>query len=249
VVDDTCDGVIEAQLTVGGSRFVATTRVLSGVPDYAPDRRPFVSFASDLADRDLPPLEVDKKTQAETSAEIADLFTRVFETLSLLNLDANRYKAVEVNMNDPPPPNYPGLPQLDERTMTREDKPYVDLTPDLLDSRKVAQESVGVPFEPLPYSAVARMAHAPLTDTDSLLNYLRTHKDHVRRLIRPPYGRLAQIAVAPGVVPNPEFRDPRVARDGLHDMRMPPYMRDSDENALSLNWRDYDALMRLLDLL
>jgi hypothetical protein len=50
-------------------------------------------------------------------------------------------------------------------------------------------------------------------------------------------------------VPDPHFRDPRVARDGLHDMRMPPYMRDSDENALSLNWRDYDALMRLLDLL
>ena len=32
-------------------------------------------------------------------------------------------------------------------------------------------------------------------------------------------------------------------------MRMPPYMRDSDENPLSLNWRDYDRLMKFLDLL
>ncbi len=249
VVDDTCDGIIEAQLVVAGQRFVARARVLSGVPDYAPDRRPFVSFAGDLADRDLPPVEVDKTTQDETSAEVADLFARVFETASLLNLDANRYKAVEVNMNDPPPPNYPGLPQIDERTMTRKDEPYVDLTPDLLDSQKVAQASDGVPFEPLPYAAVARMAHAPLTDADSLIDFLRTHKEHVQRLIRPPYGRFAQFAEAPGVVPDPRFRDPRVSRDGLHDMRMPPYMRDSDENALSLNWRDYDTLMKLLDLL
>ncbi len=32
-------------------------------------------------------------------------------------------------------------------------------------------------------------------------------------------------------------------------MRMPPYMRDSDENPLSLSWLQYDTLMRLVDLL
>jgi hypothetical protein len=40
-----------------------------------------------------------------------------------------------------------------------------------------------------------------------------------------------------------------VSRDGLHDMRMPPFMRDSDENPLALTWRDYDALMRFVKLL
>ena len=32
-------------------------------------------------------------------------------------------------------------------------------------------------------------------------------------------------------------------------MRMPPFMRDSDENPLSLTWREYDMLMRFIDLL
>jgi hypothetical protein len=248
VVDDTCDGIIEAQLIVGAERFTATARVLSGVPDYAPDRRPFVSFAGDLADRELPPLTVDRDTLSDARAEIADLFMRVFETSSLLNLDATRYKGIESNINDPPPPNYPGLPQIDERTMTREDEPFVDLTPALINSPAIRQESVGGPYEPLPYSAVARAAHAPLTDVDSLIDFLRTHKEHVQRLIRPPYGRFAQFAEAPDVVPNSRFRDPRVSRDGLHDMRMPPYMRDSDENSLSLSWRDHDELMKLLEL-
>jgi hypothetical protein len=249
VVDDTCDGIISAQLVVGGARFVATARVLSGVPDYAPDRRPFVSFAGDLADRQLPRVEISKETLDDTSAEIVDLFARVFETAGLTNLDSTRYKAVLINTNVPPWPNYRGLPQIDERMMTREDKPYVDLIPVLLDSAEVAQQSEGVPFDPLPYSDVAKAAHAPLTDLDSLRDFLRTHKAHVKRLIRPPYGRFSQFEEAPGVTPNPDFRDPRVSRDMLHDMRMPPFMRDSDENPLSLNWREYDALMRFIDLL
>jgi hypothetical protein len=82
-----------------------------------------------------------------------------------------------------------------------------------------------------------------------LRDFLRTKAEHVKRLIRPPYGRFAQLKDAPDVVPDPHFRDARVARDSLHDMRMPPFMRDSDENPLSLTWRDYDALMRYIDLL
>ncbi|MEN3350173.1 MAG: hypothetical protein V7632_3808 [Bradyrhizobium sp.] len=249
VVDDTCDGIIAAELVVRGVRFVATARVLSGVPDFAPDRRPFVSLAGDLADRELPPVEISKATREETSAEIADLFARVFETATLMNLDAERYKAIMVNINDPPPPNYPGLPQIDKRMMTKDDVPYVDLVPVELGSDEVKQESDGVPFRPLPYSDVAKVAHAPLTDQISLLDFLRTRKDHVERLVRPPYGRFWQFESAPGKVPDPKFRDSRVSRDGLHDMRMPPFMRDSDENPLALTWRDYDALMRFVKLL
>jgi hypothetical protein len=249
VVDDTCDGILTAQLVVSGQRFAATARVLSGVPDFAPDRRPFVSLAADLADRELQPVEVSEKTLEDTTEEIADLFARIFETGGLMNLDAMRYKAIQININDPPPPNYPGLPQIDERMMTKDDVPYVDLIPDELDSDKVAQQSVGVRFEPLSYSRVARVAHAPLTDLISLRDFLRTRKDHVKRLVRPPYGRFSQLAEAPMKTPNADFRDPRVSRDGLHDMRMPPFMRDSDENPLSLTWRDYYTLMRFIDLL
>ena len=41
----------------------------------------------------------------------------------------------------------------------------------------------------------------------------------------------------------PRERDPRVARDRRQDMRMPPYMRDSDGTALSLTWRQYHAVI------
>jgi hypothetical protein len=249
VVDDTCDGIITAQLVVGGQRFVATARILSGVPDFAPDRRPFVSLAGDLADRELPPAEVSSENLEDATAEIVDLFARIFETAGLMNLDAMRYKAIMININDPPPPNYEGLPKIDDKMMTREDTPYVDLIPVELNSDKVAQGSDGVRLEPLPYTEVVKVAHAPLTDLVTLRDFLRTHKEHVIRLVRPPYGRFSQLAEKPDVVPNKAFRDARVSRDSLHDMRMPPFMRDSDENPLSLAWRDYDMLMKFIDLL
>jgi hypothetical protein len=44
-----------------------------------------------------------------------------------------------------------------------------------------------------------------------------------------------------------DFRDPRRLRDTLHDMRMPPYLRDSDSNPMSLTWRQYRALLGLLE--
>jgi hypothetical protein len=40
-----------------------------------------------------------------------------------------------------------------------------------------------------------------------------------------------------------------VLRDIMEDMRMPPYMRDSDETPLSLSWRQHRLLMAFLDYL
>jgi hypothetical protein len=48
--------------------------------------------------------------------------------------------------------------------------------------------------------------------------------------------------------PHQQFRDPRVERDGFHDMRMPPYMRDSDQNSLSITYRQYAAILELMAL-
>lgn len=242
VVDDTCDGTIEAQLVVDGQRLRAMARVFTAPPDFSPDRRPFLSLADDLADRDLPPPVVDEASLEATEEEIADLFQRVFELATQMNLDLERMRAIGGSGGV----NYPGLPQIDYRSMTKDDAPYVDLVPTLLDSSKEGAQSVGVPHDPLPYTTVARAAHAPLTDVDTLLDFLRTRREHVQRLVRPPFGRLRQFAETPGPVPNPDFRDPRVVRDTLQDMRMPPYMRDSDENPLSLTWRQYDLLMQLV---
>lgn len=243
VVDDLCDGILEAQVVLRGRRFVANARVFSANPDYSPDTRPFFSFADDLADRELPEPEVDDASLEDAEAEIADLFQRVFETASQMNLDVVRARALEPFDDG----RFSGLPKTDGRSMTAEDEPYVNLVPTLLAESTTGEISKAVPNDPLPYSLVAERAHARLTSIEKLLDLLLTRPDHVRRLIRPPFGRFRQLVAAPPETPDPSFRDPRVTRDTQQDMRMPPYMRDSDENPLSLTWRQYHLLMKFLD--
>ncbi len=237
VVDDSCDGIIEAQVVIGGVRHVATARVLSSCPDFAPDRRPLVSLADDLADRDEGPVVVDEsdKTIEMTQEEIADLFARAFETASLINLDSNRYRAIKENASDAR-----DHPQVNSESMTAKDKPYADLTANLFPSAPDPRDGN------LPYSDAAHFRHGELCDIETLLDFLSQHADQVKRLIRPPFGRFEQLAGNRGSKPNPDFRDPRVDRDQQHDMRMPPYMRDSDTAPLSLTVRQYDALMALV---
>jgi hypothetical protein len=242
VVDDTCDGVIEAHLVVEGTRWDSYARVTASPPDYAPDRRPFISVADDLADRDLPEAAVSEQTLDVTEEEIADLFNRVFETATQINLDAERYRGVEKQ----PSNRFP--PKTDLSSMTRRDAPYADLATTMVTDAD-AVEGDAPPNARLPYTDMAKVAHASLTDIYELLDFLATRAGHVRQLVRPPFGRFGQFVVAPGKQPNPQFRDPRVDRDTMHDMRMPPYMRDSDCNPLSLTWRQYQTLMKLLNLL
>jgi hypothetical protein len=229
--------------------------VTGSSPDFAPDRRPFFSFADDLADRDLPPLEpVNAQTVVVTEEEVADLFERALETARMASLDGTRYHGIANNQSDPPPQNFPDLPQMDARSMSKGDVPdnWQQPFPDELianDTFPPVQDSRTTREQPLPYSDVAKEAHEPLADIDALIDFLQTRGDFVRRLIRPPWGRVRQLDADPGFQPNPAFRDPRVPRDQLHDMRMPPYMRDSDENALSLNWRQYSELLALVDYL
>jgi hypothetical protein len=239
VVDDTCDGIIEAQVVVRGQRFSATARVFSSCPDFAPDRRPFQSFADDLADRDFGPVEDE-----DLENEICHLFTRVFETASMVNLDATRNHAILENSLFHVP-NPPYLPKIDDKTMTEKD-PYADLT-----AKKFPYppSGYGSPHDRLPYTNVARDAHTPLADWNTLIELLQSRREHVERIVRPPFARVRQLNDKPASEPNPSFRDPRVPRDTVQDMRMPPYMRDSDENPLSITHRQYDALIRLLQQL
>ncbi len=242
MVDDTCDGVIEAHLVVEGARWSAYARVTASPPDYAPDRRPFNSVADDLADRDLPETTVSEQTLDVTEEEIADLFNRVFETATQINLDAERYRGVAKQ------PSHKFPPKTDLMSMTGSDRPYADLATTLITDAD-AVEGNEPPNARLPYTEMAKVAHASLTDIYDLLDFMATRAGHVRQLVRPPFGRFGQFAVTPGEQPNPQFRDPRVERDTMHDMRMPPYMRDSDCNPLSLTWRQYQTLMKLVDLL
>jgi len=243
VVDDTCDGVLQAEVIVRGKRFVATARVLSACPDFAPDRRPFFSFADDLADRDLDPAASDGDALPDAESEIADLFERVFETVSLMNVDATRLHGIYEN-DGTPTANYDGLPRIDDKTMTAEETPgFVNLIPDLLNVQGQPPNA----DDRLPYTAVAQRAHADLADIEILLDFLRSNRERVKRLLRPPFGRFRELIPDPEPKPQPDFRDPRVVRDTQQDMRMPPYLRDSDQTPLSLTWRQYHAVMALLE--
>src|SRR5262249_55453945 len=242
VVDDTCDGILEADVVLGGQHFHASARVLTCPPDFSPDRRPLVSLADDFADRDLPPLEVDKHDLAEK--EIADLFQRVFELVSQFNLDLERLRGINSSEDN----RWPDLPKVGPKSMTKDDK-LVDKTAVLIDEAVPATPSVDTRHDPLPYTLAAQHVHAALASVGALLDFLYINRERVKDLLRPPFGHVGQMNPSLGPTPDPKFRDPRVERDTMGDMRMPPYLRDSDENPQSLTWRQYDFLMKFIDSL
>lgn len=176
VVDDTCDGTIQAMIIANATRYTAWTRLCVGPPDYAPDRRPFLSLADDLSDRDKEPLTKQEIVSNEevTQAELADLFQRVFETASLTNLDALRSRALRDNPGIMPAgakTKSDGLPLTDQRSMTAADQPYASATIDALfpDSAAAAQPAGG--RDPLPYSGAVYLAHEQLAEADELLDF------------------------------------------------------------------------------
>jgi hypothetical protein len=248
VVDDSCDGIIEARLVIHGVRYVARARVLSSCPDFAPDRRPFYSLADDLADRDLQLPIVDETTKEETEREIVDLFERAYETASLINLDATRFRGIMENLGglpdrSPPHMNFLSMTEADQAP----GKPYARVTAALFPKPK-GDPNVPPPpdqpkMDPVPYSTAARFVHGPLCDVDTLLDTLVLDSKRIEMLIRPPFGRISEL-----VRLRSKFRNPRNPRDAYHDMRMPPFMRDSDASPLSITFRQYVALMELIDL-
>jgi hypothetical protein len=251
VVDDTCDAVIEANLVIDGVDRQAMARVFVGPPDFSPDRRPFASLADELSDRDLPAPPAGEPLD-DLERRVNDLFLRALETASLFNLDAVRARAIGNNGTNQKLAN---MPRTDGESMTGNDRVRIDgvdlfasLSADTFkDSSELAKASVE--HHRLPLTELIERAHAQMSDLDVMVAKLREQALRVRHIVRPPYGRLGQLAKDPPASPDPSFRDPRVARDGLHDMRMPPFMRDSDASPLSLTHRQYDELMSLVSQL
>ena len=241
VVDDTCDVLLHASMRVGSRTYEAVARIFVGPPDFAPDRRPFCSISEELADRDPPKRDSSEKLP-DALDRLGDLFQRIYETASLANVDMMRDAMMP--REDRGLVNFAGLPSVTRaKSMTPKDQPYFDQNQNL--------NSPPSSHEKLPYSSVAAQVHAPLANTDDLIQFLRTSAPQVRRLVRPAYAplKLLKEKVGPNAKPDPNQRDPRILRDGEHDMRMPPYMRDSDASPLSLNRRQYEFLMDTLDRL
>lgn len=129
--------------------------------------------------------------------------------------------------------------------MTDKDKPFAD--DKLVDSIGLGPAA----RFPLRYAAAATSIHGPLTDLDQLLFFLTSNRDRVRAILRPPWGAFPELSPTTPheTAPPRQRRDPRVERDQMHDMRMPPYMRDSDATALSITRRQYDTIMAVADRL
>jgi len=243
VVDDTCDVLVECDLVIGGVRRQAQARIAVSPPHFAPDRRPFVSLADELKDRDEPSARAstshpEAETQAELELRINDLFQRALEVAGLFNVDANRARAIATNGGAD---QVAGTPRTDNGMMTNRDVPYADLSDNALPA--------SVPHARLPRTDLVAEAHGPLADLNSMVTKLREQADRIRLVVRPPYGRFREFSTLPADKPNDRFRDPRIDRDTQYDMRMPPFMRDSDASAMSITHSQYDELMHLVDLL
>ncbi|MBZ5623537.1 MAG: hypothetical protein LAQ69_33165 [Acidobacteriia bacterium] len=237
VVDDTCDVIIEAVVVVNSTvRLSAVARVFCGPPDFAPDRRPFVSLADELIDRD-PPANETPESLDDALQRVGDFFQRAYETASLANVDAMRDRSLSGQRASPFAP----ATTLND-SMTERD-PLFDQTENL-NSRPTTHER-------LPYASVAHAVHEPLADLEDLALFLRTNADKVKRIVRPPFGAFSDLAesVDASAAPNPDHRDPRNDRDNLFDMRMPPYMRDADASPLSITRRQYRTLMDVVQRL
>lgn len=81
-LDDTCDGIVDIELTAGGNTLRAFARITSGPPDYAPDSLPVRTVADELEQALLGP-SVDATSASVEEAE--EIVRRAFETVRLQN--------------------------------------------------------------------------------------------------------------------------------------------------------------------
>jgi hypothetical protein len=216
VVDDTCDVTVSAQLAVGASTLRARANVSVGPPHFAPDRRPFLSLADELNDRQHDPARDAAMGAVERSAWVEDLFERIYETLALFDVDfwrSNRTRELAANEQRPAIPG-DGVPDP-TRAMGGRDR--------LRDPEIAIPARSGI--EPLPLSARARERHRTLSDLSELIPWLRSHPDRLRQLVRGPFAFSA--------------------RDSARQtsMQMPPFMRNSNALPLTLARWQYDLLM------
>lgn len=251
VVDDTSDGIITATLGVRHRRLLARARFFTGPPDYAPDRRPIYSIADDLAERELPAPTIDRADLDALIIEVTDVFRRAFETSSLFNLDAARTRAVLENTGKlaGTHPPIPSQPKFEKDSMTPLDVPYVDVTPTLGPQTPPSAFSGGAGADRLPYTEMIERVHGALMEEPILLDFLQRKGHHVLELVRPPFGTTETWPAEVAKTGNPEWRDPRLFADKLHDMRMPPYMRDANLYPLSIGRRQHQLLKGLIELL
>lgn len=222
VVDDTCEVHFEATLARAGAGALSGRAVaFVAPPDFAPDRRPFLSVADELNDRSADWSARNAATNDdELDQWVEDFFERVYETVSLFNIDFYRARAAQL----PPANLHPddldeGLRPRPERAMGGHDRLRNALY-------KLAPVSDA---DPLPLSKHARMRHRQLSDLQNLEGLVQLDPDRLRAIIRPP------------------FESESFENGNATSMRMPPFMRQSNALPLTVVGWQHELLMRWLD--
>lgn len=225
VVDDTCEARLSVSLRfpgAAGRRLSTMANVFVAPPDFAPDRRPFLSMADEINDRSGDAaLRNAAMTTAERERWVEDLFERAYETLSLLNVDYFRQlRAMSLPANARRPQAITGdgmrlpLRAFGGRDLLR--------NPDFTIPNANAAN-------PLPLTAHARSRHRYLSDLQALHDFVQLHPTRLKELIRQSF----------------HLRSPESAN--ATNMQMPPLMRNSNALPLTLSTWQYDLLMSWVD--
>ena len=218
VIDDTCEATMTVQLRVVRRTLSAHCNVFVAPPDFGPDRRPFLSLADELNDRTGDnAARTASMTPQDRDAWVQDLFSRIFETLSMMNVDVWRAAGPAPLVDD----------QL-RRTKIEGDAVFNErLALGGYDALRDPQLTIprSTPTKPLPITDHARQRHRALLDIDELRNTIAEKPGRMRQLIRGP------------------FELERNETDVLTTMRMPPFMRNSNSFPLTLAAWQYDLLM------
>jgi hypothetical protein len=225
VVDDTCEARIDVELRIPGTPqrvLRAHANVFVGPPDFGPDRRPFLSLADELNDRTAG-AEDRNAAVAGTDLEawVQDLFERVFETVSLMNVDFWRSaRGLMLTGTRLSPTSLPGdgAEPVDQAMGSRDVLRNLDERIDPFTSDT-----------PLPVSEHARERHRTLADIQTLKDFVVQSPDRMKALIR------AAFEVEAGET------------DEATTMRMPPFMRNSNALPLTLSAWQYSLLMRWVE--
>jgi hypothetical protein len=242
IVDDTCSAVFTITLNLPGrSPLVARACGFVSPPDFAPDRRPFLSLADELNDRTarvLPP-----STPEELDAWVRDLFERVYETASLFNLDFWRTGSGRTDGG------FLGraikLPQNARRAapIAGDAVPQPEVAMGGLDRLRDPNKPIGASSSsdvPLPLSERAKERHRDLAELESLKVLVQEQAQRLTQLVRPPF---TMTTGDPNEQLQPGQRSVNESGE-FTNTQMPPFMRNSNANPLTLsNWQ-YDLLMR-----
>jgi hypothetical protein len=226
IVDDTCEARV--QITLRWARtpdrarpdLTAHCNVWVGPPDFAPDRRPFLSVADEINDRQS--IDVVRRRDAELNvvdldAWVQDLFEKAYEVVSLMNVDfwRNRRASPLVNVDAAIAGDQVGEGEEESRSMSSVDP---------LRNKEFAVPASSE-LEPLPLSEHARTRHRALSDVEALKEFIVQHPGRLEKLLR----------VA--------FTIQEGESAGQTTMQMPPFMRQSNAMPLTLSVWQYELLM------